>query len=147
MCNVICWHCMTKCKMMRRFSSSQKFIANLALYLGRWKSNYHHFLNTQSPVGGILPFYQPKKQTDCAIWDLNSQYFIFFIHTHVSSKHMPKWDVCLRQHSLGWQIWNIGSSAPILLWQSCLGTPRGMVGTYIVFTCMINIKKIMIFFL
>ena len=42
-----------------------------------------------------------------------------------SRKTHVKMTYVLRTHGFGWQIRNTGRSASILLWQSCLGAPRG----------------------
>ena len=60
-----------------------------------------------------------------AIWALNSHYFEFCMQTRVRTKHIPKMAYVLRTHGFGRKIRNTGRSASILLWQSCLGAPRG----------------------
>ncbi len=63
---------------------------------------------------------------DC-LRNIGAEFPVFHIlHANTCSRKIhTKMECVLREHGFGSQIRNNGSSAHILLWQSCLGAPRG----------------------
>ena len=79
--------------MPRRFSSSPELMSNCGIVPETWKSARHRFFCTPTPTSGMPPCCISKYSTDCEIWELNSQYFVFCMQTRVRTEYTPKWDV------------------------------------------------------
>jgi len=121
----MCW-CMSRQKSMPHlFSVSPELIINLSIVTEASKSAWHRFFCAHTPTGGMSPYCIAKYPFDCEIWDLNSQYFIFYMQTSVWAEYTPKLGCVLRRHGFGWQIRNTGSLDPIFRSQTGLGTASG----------------------
>jgi len=120
-----CWRVNRQKSMSHRFSVSPELMTNFVIVPEDWKSAWHCFFCAHTPTGGMSPYCITKYLSDCEIWDLNSQYFIFYMQTRVCAEYTPKLGSVLRRHGFGWQIRNTGSLDPIFHSQTGLGTSSG----------------------
>ena len=91
--NTTSWCLGTIKSMSRRFSPSPELMLNFSIVPEIGKSAFDRFFCTQTPTDGIASSCITKYSTACEIWELNSQYFVFFMQTRVWAKYIPKWDV------------------------------------------------------
>ena len=75
----MCWCLCTKKSTHRRFSPSPELMLNFSIVPETGKSACDRFFCTQTPTDGIAPSCITKYSTACEIWELNSQYFVFFM--------------------------------------------------------------------
>ena len=83
----------TQKSMPRRFSPSPELMPNCGIVPEAWKSARHRIFCARTPTGGMPSCFIIIYSTDCEIWELNSQYFVFCMQTRVRTEYIPKWDV------------------------------------------------------